>query len=365
MKTSRRSIALLLLVSALTGAGAGIVASITTSRNLDDYAASLLEDTGYGTFEPKTPTFFSVGEREARERVAGVLDRSLVQFTSPAPLSANSANWLTARDVRGLGVAVSADGWTLTTKDQLASFRNPMVEAQAWVRGQPYDIEQVIGDTLTEAVLIKLKDASNLSTVGFAQSEEATAGEGVFVGTANEGVVPLHVIDVSHLISDGPVKGEFSTSVWQLSASDWLGPVFAPSGDLIGFSASDDLALPIHQAREFVDDVIRTGSPTHAALGAYVVHLDEVLNVSDELRQNLRIGALVTAVGVATPASEGDLEVNDVITAMNGEPFTSTRHLSDFLSLYEPGQTVRLTVYRDDAQQEVTVTLENLADLLY
>ncbi len=365
MKTPKRSIALLLVVSTLTGAGAGVVASIVTAQNLDQYASSLLQDTGYGNFEPKTPTFFSLGEREARERVSGVMDRSLVQFTEPAPDSANATGWISTRDALGAGVVVSADGWTLTTKDQLAAFRSPTVDAQAWVRGQPYEIEKVVGDTLTDVVLLKLKNASNLSAVGFAQSEEATAGEAVYLATASGGVVPLHVVDPVHLLLNGVAKGEYATTAWQLSVNDLPGPVFAPSADLIGFAVGDDLAIPMHQAREFIDDVIRAGSPTHAALGVYVVHLDDVLNVTESLRRGLRVGALVTAVGANTPAQSAGVLQNDIITGVNGEPLTSVRHLSDFLSTYEPGQVVRLSVVREGSPQEVSVTLGNLADLLY
>ena len=365
MKTSRKSSALILLVAALVGAGAGVVSSITASRNLDQYAASLLQDTGYGSFEPKTPTFFSVGDREARQRVADVLDKSLVVFTAPTLNSANTTAWISANDAKGLGVVVSADGWTLTTKEQLASFRNSVTDAQAWVRGQPYEIERTIGDTLTDMVLVKLQDASNLSTVGFAQSEGAVAGESVFIGTANGGVVPLAAVDVAHLLSNKPMKSELAMTNWQLSSAAWFGPVFAPSGDLVGFSASDDLATPIQQARSFIDDVIRSGSPTHAALGAYVVHLDEVFNVADSLRQGLRLGALVTAVGANTPAQLAGLQVNDIIIAVNGEPLTSTRHLSEFLASYKPGQVARIMVRRAGVEQEITVTLGNLADLLY
>ena len=49
----------------------------------------------------------------------------------------------------------------------------------------------------------------------------------------------------------------------------------------------------------------------------------------------------------------------DVITAVDGEPVSSFDDILLYIAFKaEPGQTIKLTVIRDGAQQEVDVTLE-------
>ncbi len=76
--------------------------------------------------------------------------------------------------------------------------------------------------------------------------------------------------------------------------------------------------------------------------------------------QNLSVseGALITEVQADTPAATAGLQVNDVVTAVNGEPVDEEHTLRDRLIAYEPGDTVTLTVLRDGASEEIEVTLD-------
>lgn len=68
-------------------------------------------------------------------------------------------------------------------------------------------------------------------------------------------------------------------------------------------------------------------------------------------------GALVIEIAEGSPASTVDLQVGDVITAVNGEAVDEERTLRDRLIAYEPDDTVTLTVLRDGESLEIEVTL--------
>ncbi len=68
-------------------------------------------------------------------------------------------------------------------------------------------------------------------------------------------------------------------------------------------------------------------------------------------------GAGVTQVVKDSPAEEAGLKKDDVILRFDGESGTSVRKLSRLVSESAPDQTVRITISRGGAEQEVSATL--------
>jgi S1-C subfamily serine protease len=84
-------------------------------------------------------------------------------------------------------------------------------------------------------------------------------------------------------------------------------------------------------------------------------------NVTEALAQDAELtvteGALIREVLADTPAADAGLQVDDVVTAVNGEPVDAERTLRDRLIAYEAGDTVTLTVVRGDETLDIEVTL--------
>ena len=68
-------------------------------------------------------------------------------------------------------------------------------------------------------------------------------------------------------------------------------------------------------------------------------------------------GVGVTQVVKDSPAEKAGLKKDDVILRFDGESVTSARKLSRLVSESSPDQTVRLTISRGGAEQEVSATL--------
>ncbi|HSK23563.1 MAG TPA: PDZ domain-containing protein [Egicoccus sp.] len=71
-------------------------------------------------------------------------------------------------------------------------------------------------------------------------------------------------------------------------------------------------------------------------------------------------GALVTAI--VEDAVTDELEVGDVITAVDGRPVTDNRGVVDAVQARRPGETLSLSVRRGDDEQQVEVVLGAAAD---
>ena len=99
----------------------------------------------------------------------------------------------------------------------------------------------------------------------------------------------------------------------------------------------------------------RGGRGLNGYLGVSFVTLDAT--VAAENNVTLADGALVMEVEADSPAATAGLEVNDVITAVNGEPVDAERTLRDRLVAYEAGDTVTLTVNRAGEELQLQATL--------
>lgn len=62
-------------------------------------------------------------------------------------------------------------------------------------------------------------------------------------------------------------------------------------------------------------------------------------------------------VDPTSPAAQAGLQENDVILALNGQTLDQDHGLTGLLLTHKPGETVKLTVLRNNQQIQVTLTL--------
>src|SRR5712671_813368 len=77
-------------------------------------------------------------------------------------------------------------------------------------------------------------------------------------------------------------------------------------------------------------------------------------------------GVGVTQVVKDSPAEKAGLKKDDVILRFDGESVTSARKLSRLVSESSPDQSVRITISRGGAEQEISATLskQNMKNLM-
>jgi serine protease Do len=88
--------------------------------------------------------------------------------------------------------------------------------------------------------------------------------------------------------------------------------------------------------------------------------------VTDQLARGLELprdtGALIGDVRPNSPAAEAGLASGDVVVGFDGEAVDDPRDLAWKTSQRDPGDTVRLSLYRDGERRNVTVELGRLSD---
>jgi S1-C subfamily serine protease len=152
------------------------------------------------------------------------------------------------------------------------------------------------------------------------------------------------------------------------------GPLLDSAGRLIGVntailspsgtSAGIGFAIPVDQVNRIVPQLIASGKVTRPRLG---VELSQPLN--EALTEQLGVtGVLVFGVQPDSPAAKaglrgttrdenGQIVPGDVIQKVDGKPVENSNDLYALLSNHKPGDTVKLTVWREGKTVDVSVTL--------
>jgi putative serine protease PepD len=142
--------------------------------------------------------------------------------------------------------------------------------------------------------------------------------------------------------------------------------IYAPTGTTAGIG----FAIPINTARRVADDLITQGRVRRATLGvegrALWPGLAEALNLSVEkgiLVERVTPGGPAALAGIrggtkSVLAGLQELRIGgDVLVAVDGKPITTQMDLNLLLNRARPGDTMKLTIYREGKQMDVPVKL--------
>jgi S1-C subfamily serine protease len=123
-----------------------------------------------------------------------------------------------------------------------------------------------------------------------------------------------------------------------------------------GTSSGIGFAVPVNLIKRVVPSLIAQGRYDHPYLG---VQMGEVTTLIAEEQNLPSAGIIMQATGADSPAAQAGLPDEAIVTAINGEPLTSTEDVIAYLELNTaPGDTVTLNVVQQDGtQRDVEVTL--------
>jgi len=166
------------------------------------------------------------------------------------------------------------------------------------------------------------------------------------------------VIQTDAAINPGNSGGPLLDSAGRLIGVNTA--IFSPSGTYSGVG----FAIPVDEVNRVVPQLIRNGTVLRPGIG--------IRAVPDAVTHGWGLkGALVLDVQPDSPAEKAGLRgtqrsgmrvqrLGDVIIAVNGERVRSVEGLFKALAQHEIGETVKLTILRDGAEQEVDVALANV-----
>ena len=147
------------------------------------------------------------------------------------------------------------------------------------------------------------------------------------------------------------------------------GPLCNANGEVIGITSLKlvssgvegmGFAIPIEDAVEKAEQIIDGEVISYPYIGismtdfasAYYTQYYSLIRKS-----GLENGVIVISVENDSPAAEGGMKANDIITAIDGEEVTNVAYLKYYLYQHKAGDTVTITVYRDGDTHDLKITL--------
>jgi len=111
-------------------------------------------------------------------------------------------------------------------------------------------------------------------------------------------------------------------------------------------------AIPVELMTRITDEIVETGDVRHAFLGVSLQNYFE-----DENGSQIPAGAAITSIEPDTGADAATLDVGDRIIFIDTNPIVTGEDVVNGLRRYRVGDTVKLTVVRDDQTIIVDVVL--------
>lgn len=252
--------------------------------------------------------------------------------------------------------------------------------------GRSYAADVVGSDVSSDLAVLQLQDGpDDLSAIAVGDDDALGVGDPVMAvgnplglsGTVTTGIVSALDRPVSTQSAQGGAQGAaIVTNAIQTSAAinpgNSGGALVNAAGELVGINSSIaslssgidgqsgsigiGFAIPSGKVQLIVDQLIETGSATHAFLG---VGLNDA---QAQVEGATVTGAAVTQVESGSPAETAGLQEGDVIIAIDDEPTTSAVALVGQVRERAADEESVVSFIRDGEQDEVTVRLTTRPD---
>jgi putative serine protease PepD len=281
----------------------------------------------------------------------------------------------------GSGEVIRSGGYILTNNHVIASAATGGAVKVQFADGQTAPATIVGRDPQTDLAVIKADTSAQPKVIAMGSSASVQVGQANVVigaplglsGTVTSGIV-------SALDRDIQVPGEDDTSALLVGAiqtdsainpGNSGGAMVNCSGQLIGIPSAGatvptssgeasaggsiglGFAIPVDLAKTISDEIIATGTVTHAYFGLQSVPIPPAAAKQAGVPEGLYVEAVVSG----GPAAQAGLRRADVITKVNGEPATSTVTLQVLTLTKKPGETVPVEYSRNGHSASTTVTL--------
>jgi serine protease Do len=226
-----------------------------------------------------------------------------------------------------------------------------------------YDATVVGRDPKTDLALIKIEGAKDLVPLPVGDSEAQEVGTWVVaIGSpfGLEQTVTAGIVSAKgRIIGSGPYDDFIQTDA-SINPGNSGGPLINMTGEVIGINTAIvasgqgiGFAIPINMAKDIIAQLKSKGEVTRGWMGVGIQDLTPEL--AEYYKVKGETGVLVTQIFEGDPADKAGIKANDIITAVNGEPVTSSRELSRRIAALGVGQKAKITIMRDGREKSVTV----------
>ena len=283
-------------------------------------------------------------------------------------ITTNFWGYQTTSAASGSGFILSDDGYILTNFHVIED--SDAITVRLY-NGESLDATLIGYDESNDIAVLKV-EADNLPPVIIGDSDNMNVGDSVVaIGnplgeltfSLTSGAVSA--LDREITMSTGTTMNLIQTDC-AINSGNSGGALFNLYGEVVGITnakysssssseASIDnigFAIPISSVWGIIESIIENGYISKPYIGV------SVASVSAETQSyGLPQGAAVKVVAEDSPAEEAGLQVNDIITAINGTAITGSSDLVNAVGDAAIGDVLKLTVYRSGSTLELTLTV--------
>ncbi len=233
-------------------------------------------------------------------------------------------------------------------------------------KGESYPADIVGVDSRTDVAVLKIK-TNKLECAVFGNSDKLKVGDTVYA-IGNPGGTEFFGSFTNGMVSaiDRPVNSEIGYAMKciqhtaPINSGNSGGALLNSYGQVVGINSSKIMAtgfegmgfsIPITDAKEIVDQLIKYGRVTgRAKLGIsyFTASNSEKSNMIIRLK-DLPAGSLIIGdIGSDSDLADKDVQVNDIIVAVNGKDLTESSILLEKIENGKVGDELKLTIVRFD-----------------
>ena len=273
---------------------------------------------------------------------------------------------------QGSGFIISPDGYIITNHHVVDGADNIAVQLDD---GREFDATIVGSDEQTEIAVIKI-EATGLPVLTLGNSDTLRVGEWVLaIGnpfglshSVTAGIVSARGrSDVG--LNAGGLIADFIQTDAAINPGNSGGPLLNLDGQVVGLNTAIlsrsggymgiGFAIPINMVKYVSEQLIANGKVIRGFLGIQIQDFDaEMSNFFKGVDQ----GVLVSEVMPDTPAAGAEIQREDVIVALNGQPVKTADTFKSRVSIIPPGGTAELTIMRNGEKITKSVVVAAFPD---
>lgn len=270
---------------------------------------------------------------------------------------------------QGSGFIISKDGYILTNNHVVNDADTITVTLGD---GREFEAKLIGADPKTEVALIKIEDGEDLPVLPLGDSEALKVGEWVLAAgnpfglsqTITAGIVSAKGRDETGIAE----YGNFIQTDAAINPGNSGGPLLNIDGEVVGINTAIytrsggymgiGFAIPINQALNIKEQLIKYGKVSRSVLGVYLQEVDEDLAASFGLEQ--KGGVLINQVMEDSAAEEAGLMGGDIVVEMDGKEVVKLQAFRNRVANTPPNSKIELKIFRDGKYIEVSAITKEM-----
>ncbi len=272
----------------------------------------------------------------------------------------------------GSGLILTSDGWLVTTQKVMDKIgdQNYIILTHDY---HAYQAEKILRDPISPLIFIKIK-ATNLTVAKFSNLNKLSSGQSVYGFIASypkAKSASLHLADLQLSTLDDVVASteKFSHFIsCREGYNDSLvgAPIVNMAGEIIAIINDNKTATPIDYFSKIINDLGKTKKINRVYFGVNYISLSKYPKIDKISEKFMDKGALLSgfknllAVEKLSPADKADLQVGDIILAVEDETVNGHKSLTAIIQEYDTDKTVKLLILRNGKEKTIEVELSSL-----